>query len=602
MADIIQLLPDNIANQIAAGEVIQRPASVAKELMENALDAGSDEIKLIIKDSGKTLIQVVDNGKGMSPTDARLCFERHATSKIREAKDLFAIKTMGFRGEAMASIAAIARVELITKQSTSNTATYILIEGSEVKKQETTQSTEGTNISVKNLFFNVPARRKFLKSDPVELKHINQEFLNIALANPEVNFSMYHNGNELYRLPAGNLKQRIVYVFGKNYSEKIVPVHQEANDFTLSGFVGKPEFAKRSKGEQYFFVNKRFIKSPYLSHAIKIGYENLISSDLNPFFILNIELNPDKIDINVHPTKTEIKFDDERLIYNYIKVAIRQAIGQYSLPTIDFDNNVNFGIQRDQKIPSQSDNYNPIFKREMSELSKDNLKAWEKMYDGLSTEKITDEKDIPLTLESSMSQGVLSSFTAGEQDNKDPMQLHNMFIISQIKSGFLLLDQQAAHERILYEKQLDLIKNGQRLVQKELFAQTFEIETSKAQILKDILPKINQLGFEIEEFGGNTFIINGVPVNLETNMSIAALIELTVDQYIDNIEFQLGVDENLSRSLAVSASIKRGKSLSVVEMKKIIDQLFACENPYKSPTGRKCFVSFELEDLIKKFI
>jgi DNA mismatch repair protein MutL len=600
MADIIQLLPDNIANQIAAGEVIQRPASVVKELMENAIDADSTEVKVIIKDAGKTLVQVVDNGKGLSPTDARLCFERHATSKIREAKDLFSIKTMGFRGEAMASIAAIARVELTSKQPQDQTATYILIEGSEVKKQEASQSHDGTNISVKNLFFNVPARRKFLKSDPVELKHINQEFLNIALANPEIACSLYHNGNELYRLYSGNLKQRIVQIFGKNYSEKIVPIYQEANDFTLSGFIGKPEHAKRSRGEQYFFVNKRYIKSAYLNHAINIGYENLISSDVNPFYILNIELNPDKIDINIHPTKTEIKFEDERLIYNYIKVAVRQAIGQYSLPTIDFDSNVNFGIQESSKLPQQSDNYNPQFKREMSQLSKDNLKAWNKMYEGLSVEK-SGQEDIPLTIESSMSQGILMGLGTQEGEVKEPFQLHNIFIISQIKSGLLIIDQQAAHERILYEKQLKLIKNGQRIVQKELFAQTLDIETSKAQILKNILPSINKLGFEIEEFGGNTFVINGVPANLEINRTVAELIEFTVDQYIENSEFQLGVDENLSRSLAVSASIKRGKNLSVKEMKSIIDQLFACENPYKSPSGRKCFVSFELEDLIKKF-
>ncbi len=600
MGDIIHLLPDNIANQIAAGEVIQRPASVVKELIENSLDAGSTEIKLIIKDAGKTLIQVVDNGKGMSQTDARMCFERHATSKISEANDLFSIKTMGFRGEALASIAAIARIELITKQSNDEVGTSIIIEGSNLVKQEGTTTVNGTNISVKNLFFNVPARRKFLKTDAVELKYISQEFLRTALANSEIAFFFYNNGNESYRLNSGNLKQRIVNIFGKNYSEKVVSLDQSAKDFKLNGFIGKPEYAKKTKGEQYFFVNKRFIKSPYLSHAVKIAFENIIGSEYHPFYVINIELDPSKIDINVHPTKTEIKFEDERLIYNYVKVAVKQAIGQYSMQSIDFNSNVNFGLRHSESKPSAAWDSN-TYRKEMSVLEKDNLKSWQKMYEGLEVEKNRiPPQDQSLTLESSISEkNIGETFTA--YDSKDPFQLHQSYIVTQIKSGMMLIDQQTAHRRILYEKYLSQLESNAPMTQKQLFAQTIEVERSEAELLKVILPKLHKFGFEINHFGDNTFIVNGIPAHFTQNVPLSDLIETTLSQYKDNIELQLGIDENISRSFAVSASIKKGKTLSVKEMKEIIDQLFACKAPVTGPTGKKCFVSITLEDLVKKF-
>ncbi|MFT6320836.1 MAG: DNA mismatch repair protein MutL, partial [Granulosicoccus sp.] len=353
MADVIQLLPDSIANQIAAGEVIQRPASVVKELMENSIDAGSTQIKLIIKDAGKTLIQVIDNGCGMSETDARMSFERHATSKIREAKDLFAIKTMGFRGEAMASIAAIAQVEMKTRKHNEDVGVRLMMEGSEIKSQEPCQCNAGTSISIKNLFYNVPARRNFLKTTTVEMRHIIDEFQRVALANPDIFFSLHHNGTEVFHLPESNLRQRIVNIFGQHSNKKLVPVLEETEALSLEGFVGKPEFAKKTRGEQFFFVNRRFIKSGYLNHALMGAYEDVLAKDTYPLYVIFIEIDPARIDINVHPTKQEIKFDDERLVYNYLKVSVRHALGQYSItPTLDFDQEQ---ILNNHPLPNMSD-------------------------------------------------------------------------------------------------------------------------------------------------------------------------------------------------------------------------------------------------------
>ena len=388
MADIIQLLPDSIANQIAAGEVIQRPASVVKELMENALDASAKEIKLIIKEAGKTLVQVLDNGKGMTATDARMSFERHATSKIREANDLFSISSLGFRGEALASIAAIAKVEMLTKPKDDELGTRILIEGSKVKKQEPIETNVGTNFSVKNLFYNVPARRKFLKSDPVELRHIIDQFNRLALANPDIFFTMYHNGNEVYHLPPGNLRQRIVGIFGKNTNDKLIPVSEDTDILKLSGYISKPEATKKKKGDQYIFINKRFIKSNYLNHAIRVAYDELIPKDNYAFYVVFLELSPSMIDINVHPTKTEIKFEEERLIYNFIKVSVKHALGAYTVtPTLDFGMDSNFssrmthdmrsdGVEREQSGDISSG-------PKLTQQQRDNINSWEDLYQDL---------------------------------------------------------------------------------------------------------------------------------------------------------------------------------------------------------------------------
>lgn len=610
MPDIIQLLPDNIANQIAAGEVIQRPASVVKELIENAIDAESSEIKLIIKGAGKTLIQVIDNGKGMSDTDARMSFERHATSKIKKASDLFSISTKGFRGEALASIAAIAHVELVTKIHGEELGRKLLVSGSKVTKQEPCQAQAGTMFSVKNLFFNVPARRKFLKSDPVELKHIIEEFKRVAFAHPDIFFSMYHNDQEVYHLPASNYRQRIVAILGKQVNDKLVPIEEDTEIVKISGFVGKPEAAKKTKGDQFIFVNDRFIKSNYLNHAIKSAYEDLIVKEAYPLYALYINVDPAKIDINVHPTKTEIKFEEDRLIYNYLRVAIKHALGHYNVsPTLDFGTNTNFGnpIDNSKSYGKINDEYNLKgninYGTGKSSFEKSNLKAWEQIYDGMqnqSDEQPTEEQQ-SFTIPSKISTEDGKEISKVEE-GKAPYQIHNTYILSHIKSGFLLIDQQAAHERILYEQNLKNLSSHQRLTQKELFPRTIELDNAQATIMQNILSKVNALGFEIEEFGNKTFLIHGIPAGLAGSHDATHLMEKLIDQYMSNMELQLGIEENISRSLAVSAAIKRGKPMEVSEMRLLIDQLFACEVPYKSPTGRRCIVTMDLDTILKQFI
>lgn len=606
MADIIQLLPDSIANQIAAGEVIERPASVVKELVENAIDAGATEIKLIIKDAGKTLIQVIDNGKGMSDTDARMSFERHATSKIRKANDLFHINTKGFRGEALASIAAIAHVELITKRENEDLGRRLVIEGSEVKKQEPCQAHTGSTFSVKNLFYNIPARRKFLKSDAVELKHIVEEFRRVAFAHPDVQFSLYHKDQELYRLPKSNLRQRIINIIGKFINDKIVPVSEDTQILKLSGFVGKPEAATKGKSDQYIFVNDRYIASGYLNHAIRSAYDELLQKDYTPRYVLYLEIDPAQIDINVHPKKTEIKFEDERLIYNYVKVAVKHALGQYSLsPALDFgvDSNFSSNTKADKHYEPINTEYTRGSSSGRSEFEKSNLQAWESIYAGLAdTDSSSDSQEsAAITIPSRIS-GESTNEELIADTGKPPYQIHGSYILSHIKSGIMVIDQQAAHERILYEDNLRMLQGQQALTQKELFPRSIDLDKVKAGMLSEILPKVNALGFEIESFGGTTYLIHGVPASLAEGSDATALVEKIIDQYMDNIELQLGIDENLARSLAVSAAIKRGKQLSEAEMRSITDQLFACEVPYKSPTGRKCYTTIELEEIAKRFM
>ena len=629
MADIIQLLPDAIANQIAAGEVIQRPASVVKELLENAIDAGSTEIKLIVKDAGKSLIQVIDNGCGMSETDARMCFERHATSKIRAAKDLFAIRTMGFRGEAMASIAAIAQLEMRTRKHNEDLGTRIVIEGSEIKTQEACQCTVGTSFSVKNLFFNVPARRNFLKTTTVEMRHVLDEFQRVALANADIFFSLHHNGTEVFHLPSGNLRQRIVGLFGNNSNKKLVPVSEDTDALKLTGFIGKPEFSKKTRGEQFFFVNNRFIKSAYLNHAIVTAYEQLLPANHYPLYIIYLEIDPARIDINVHPTKQEIKFEDERLVYNYLKVSVRHALGQYSItPTLDFDLEPSLsGIKTPQvqnptytseTIESASNNSpRPSAKRgetfesftsnkkEKTPLESSNLKNWKNAYDGLEdfdtdSEKISSES---LTIESAMSESATldddnKSFT---KEAKSLYQVHSSYIVSHIKSGYILVDQQAAHERILFERFSKTLGQEKKSTQKELFPKTITLNPADALILKDIAPQVNLLGFDLQEFGKDAFVIQGIPTDMKEGQDAEKVIENLLEQYKSNIEMNLDVQENIARSMAKSSAIKRGQNLAQEEMQELIDQLFACEIPFKSPSGRKCFITFELDELSKKF-
>jgi len=615
MADIIQLLPDSIANQIAAGEVIQRPASAVKELLENAIDSGATEIKVILKDAGKSLIQIIDNGCGMSDTDARMAFERHATSKIRAAKDLFEIKTMGFRGEALPSIAAIAHVELKTRQHDQDLGTRLVIEGSEVKTQEACQTSVGSSFSIKNLFFNVPARRNFLKSDNVELRHIIDEFQRLAIAHSEIHFSLHHNEVELFHLPIGNLRQRIVAVFGPKHNKKLVPISEETDVVKISGFVGKPEYAKKSRGEQLFFVNNRFIKSSYLHHAVMGAYENLIAEKNYPFYAIFFEIDPAKIDINVHPTKQEIKFDNEREVYNYVRVAVRHALGQYAvMPTIDFE--AETSLSTFQTAASAVQNPNPSSSNQKNSNSNwsnmtpsvrrpneaSNLQNWEKLFEGLGDTSTDENEDVgeSITIDSSFDNNLIES---GEKEafvSKEPFQIQNTYIVSHIKSGFLLIDQQSAHERILYEQFLQQIDESTASTQKELFARTIELSPSDALLMKSILPQINALGYDIQEFGNNTFVIHGVPAS-SADLNHEAVIEHLLEQYQSNLDLRLEINDNIARSMARSTAIKRGKTLSVLEMKSLIDQLFATKMPFKSPIGRKCFVTYEMEQLSKLF-
>jgi len=629
MADVIQLLPDSIANQIAAGEVIQRPASMVKELLENAIDAGSTSIKLIVKEAGKTLVQVIDNGCGMSETDARMCFERHATSKIRASKDLFAIRTMGFRGEALASIAAIAQVEMRTRRQIDELGTRIVIEGSELKTQEACQCITGTNLSIKNLFYNVPVRRRFLKSNTVEMRHIMDEFQRIAIANPDIFFSLHHNNSEVFHLPAGNLRQRLVGIWGTNANKKLVPVTEETDVIKIYGYIGKPQFSKRTRGEQLFFVNNRFIKSGYLNHAVMAAYEDLLQKDTYPLYAVFIEMDPDRIDINVHPTKQEIKFDDERLVYNYLKVAVRHALGQNSItPMLDFDREVGLyqptlasssGSRGNQNQPSTNqgtaanNNYSPPPSSNSGDNREaNNLKNWRKLYDGLemfdedgeATEN--EDGDTPseaITIESAWSNtpeldDAEKSFSSNQ---KIPYQIHGRYIVSHIKSGYILIDQQAAHERILFEQYLFMLKDQQAPTQKELFPKPVQVAPLQAHLLREILPQINLLGIDIQEIANGQFVIHGMPADWRGTTDEQKLVETLLQQYESNIDLDLGIDEKIARSMARSAAIKKGQSLTIPEMKELIDQLFACETPFKSPFGRNCFITYELEELDNLF-
>ena len=623
MADIIQLLPDSIANQIAAGEVVQRPASAVKELLENAIDAGSTEIKLFLKDAGKTLIQVIDNGCGMSDTDARMSFERHATSKIRTTNDLFAIRTMGFRGEALASIAAIAHVELKTRRQIDELGTKIIMEGSKVLSQEPCQAPSGTSIQIKNLFYNIPARRKFLKSNAVEMRHIVEEFQRIALANPDIFFSMHHNNSEVFHLPKGNIRQRIVNVFGKYSNKKLVPIEEHTDVIGLKGFIGKPEFSKKTRGEQYFFVNNRFIKSPYLHHAIMAAYDDLIQSDTYPLYVVFLEIDPEKIDINVHPTKQEIKFDDEKLIYNYLKVTIKHALGQYSItPSLDFEreggmtpysNEANSPTNRIniEKPKSLDFGKNDFGDKEEKQRKKNNLQNWQQLYQGLQkmqSESIdeTEEKtpsDNTVTINSKWNENhpIDDHSKSFSQEVRAAYQVHGTYIINQIKSGFLVIDQQAAHQRILYEKYLESLQRKQASTQKELFPIEVVINKNDVDIFKEMLPQIEKLGFEIKLKSDTEIEVHGIPSDISNDFNIKGAIESLLEQYKINLDLDLSINETIAMSLAKSTCVKHGKKMTELEMKTLIDQLFACEMPYKSPTGRNCFITIELDELDQRF-
>jgi DNA mismatch repair protein MutL len=599
MSDIIQLLPDSIANQIAAGEVVQRPASAVKELMENSIDAKATVIQVIVKEAGKTLIQVIDNGMGMSETDARMSLERHATSKIRKAEDLFTLHTKGFRGEALASIAAVSQMEMRTRLADQELGTCLVVEGSEVKKQEPVACEKGTSISVKNLFYNIPARRNFLKSNPVELKHVIDEFQRLALAHPDIVFSFVQTDEVVYDLPSSRLSQRIVNIFGKSYQEQLATCQEETNLVKVSGYVGKPDFARKTRGEQFLFVNNRFIRSNYLHHAVMSAFENLLPENSFPFYVIFIDIDPKHIDVNVHPTKTEIKFDDERAVYAVVRSAVRQAIGSHNLtPAIDFDADVNIISKLSQAAAQSNDVY--FDERFSTSLRSSNQEGWEKLFE--QSKNFGDRPPEPQVLR--FESGVNN--TSGDwvdpaREEKTLVQLHQRYIMREVRSGLMILDQQFAHERILYEKFLHHLKNRSAQSQQDLFPQTVSLSAADFALVMEMEQEIAALGFRLEVFGKNTILINGVPTNLSTN-SGKALFEGLLEQFkINQSDLSIPLKENLARSLAKRAGIKAGQKLIKEEMKALIDGLFACATSNYTPDGIPTFFIFELRKIESYF-
>tara|TARA_B100000767_G_scaffold6866_1_gene6761 strand:- start:218 stop:2008 length:1791 start_codon:yes stop_codon:yes gene_type:complete len=596
MSDIIQLLPDHVANQIAAGEVIQRPASAVKELIENSVDSKATSIKLIIKDAGRTLIQVVDNGSGMSETDARMCFERHATSKIKEADDLFSIKSMGFRGEAMASIAAISQVDLKTKTKNTELGTFISLEGSQLKTQENCATNNGTSISIKNLFFNVPARRNFLKSDNVELKHIIEEFTRVCLANPQISFTFHHNDNEVFNLQKSNLRQRISSVMGRNYNEKLVPINEETTFTTISGFIGKPEFARKTRGEQYFFVNNRFIKSGYLHHAIVSAYQDLIPKEQIPSYFLFFEIDPTLIDINIHPTKTEIKFEDEKSIYAILRSSTKHALAQHNItPSLDFNRDPAFDTTAPKdvnlKIPTINvDNtYNPFEKKPAPTQSKNNNENWEKLFElkHEEEEKINKNKIVQSSLE-----------TNEDYIQKSLIQIQDKYILSPIKSGLMVIHQQRAHQKILFNKYIQFEEkiDSQQL----LFPQTIELSSQDFSLAKEITDELNESGFIFDFLGKSSLVFLGIPSDLDQENLRESFDEI-LEEFKNSANSSLKNNEKMAKALAVSSSIKSGRKLNQLEMSSLIDQLFEIEMPENGIHKKSTFITISIDEIANKF-
>lgn len=596
MPDIIHLLKDHIVNQIAAGEVIQRPASVVKELMDNAIDSGATDIKLLIREAGKILIQINDNGCGMSPTDARMSFERHATSKINTAEDLFHIQSKGFRGEALASIAAVAQVEMRTKPAADTMGSKILISDSKIKSMEPCACPNGTQIQVRNLFYNLPARRKFLKNDSIESRHIHDEFVYQAISYPELAFSYFNNDQLIYQLAPGSLKQRILGIYGKKYQDFLIPVSPQTDVVEISGFIGKPELSKKAKGEQILFVNRRFIRSAYLQHAVKSAFENIIPAENLPFFILFLNIDPTQIDINVHPTKHEIKFEDERLIYQFLKAAVRFSLAQHSLtPQIDFDSS-DVGIRNIMGGASSA------FNAQNSMQGSGSYASWTQL--NPKTNTLISHADVYSSEINALPNQQFTNSQDFEVEKAEAIkivQFHACYLLVQLKSGISIIDQQLAHERILYEHYKSLMKSENHQTQGLLFPQNLHLSTPDAIQLKTILPYLQRIGFDMEDFGSDTFVIHGIPALLEGKYNELELITTILNQFKANLEYELGLEENIARSMAISSSIKRGKQLSEEEMQALVEQLFLCEIPYASPTGKRCIFHMSLEELFKKF-
>lgn len=644
MSSIIQLLPDHVANQIAAGEVVQRPASVVKELLENAVDAKATDIKLIIKDAGKSLVQVIDNGSGMSVTDARLCFERHATSKIRQAEDLFSLCTKGFRGEALASIAAIAHMEMKTKQDQDELGTHIIIEGSKFVSQEVAVLPKGTSFAVKNLFFNIPARRNFLKSDTVEFRHVMDEFQRVALAHPNIHFTFYHNGSEMYNLPAAGYRQRIVGIMSGKTNEKLVPVNEDTEIINVQGFVCKPEFAKKNRGEQFFFVNDRFIKSGYLHHAVMAAYDGLLKDGSQPSYFLFLQVPPNTIDINIHPTKTEIKFDDEQALYAILRASIKHSLGQFNVaPVLDFDRDANLDtpyhykdLEAETPTIQVDGTFNPFTDDKTNQhYSKANTGSgsgssyssgsgfssgsgsgsgsgsysgynkrveptatWESLYVGLETDTV---ESSPFTFENEEVTSSLFNDNEIEQASQGTYQIHKKYIVSPIKSGMVIVDQQRAHQRILYEQFLLNMTVNQASSQQLLFPLNLFYSSDEMTLIEELKPSLETTGFVFEDAQTDHIVISGIPVNI-TESEVSLVIEQLLSDLQDGIPASsYSQNDTIAKSMAKSLAVKTGSYLTEKEQDNLVNGLFACKDPNISPFQKPTFITMRVEDIDKKF-
>ena len=613
-ASIIQLLPDHVANQIAAGEVVQRPASVVKELLENAVDAKASDIKLIVKEAGKTLVQVIDNGLGMNTTDSRLCFERHATSKIRQAEDLFDLHTKGFRGEALASIAAIAHVEMKTKQDQEELGNHIVVEGSKLITQDVAVLPKGTSFAVKNLFFNIPARRNFLKSETVEFRHVMDEFQRVALAHPSISFTLIHNGSELYNLPSSNFRQRIVAVFGAKTNEKLVPVLEDTELVKIAGFVGKPEYAKKNRGEQFFFVNDRYIKSAYLHHAIMNAYEGLLKEGNQPSYFLYLQVPPHTIDINIHPTKTEIKFDDEHSLYAILRSAVKHSLGQFNVaPILDFerDSNLDTPYQyKDKEVDFPTIQVNSGFNPFATEKPSKSLSSfgsyknettqsnWESLYVGLKQDT---EEIASFSFESEEVTGKLFDENDVETSTNSIYQIHKKYIVSTIKSGMLVINQKRAHQRILYEQFLTNITIQKAASQQLIFPLELYFSSDEMQLLSELRLTLENTGFVFDAFNSDAVQISGLPVLMSESEVSIVLEELISNLQNEVPESSFSQSDTIAKSMAKSLAVKTGTYLTEKEQENLVNSLFACKEPNVSPFQKPTFITLTVDDLDKRF-
>ena len=597
MSDIIQLLPDHVANQIAAGEVVQRPSSVVKELLENSIDAKATSIKLIIRDAGKTLIQVIDNGKGMSNTDAKLAFERHATSKINSADDLFKLKTKGFRGEAMASIAAIAHVEMKTKQDSQELGTHIKINGSRISYIEQAASPTGTNISVKNLFFNIPARRNFLKSDTIETRHIIDEFQRISLSHPEISFSLHHNDNEVYRLKDSNLRKRIVAIFGIKMNEKLVPVSENTEMISMEGFVAKPQYAKKKRGEQFFFVNNRYVKSPYLNHAVVTAFDGLLEKGYHPSYFLYLTVPTESIDINIHPTKTEVKFEDEKAIYAILRATVKHSLGQYNIaPILDFNRDATldtpYNFSKEELSPltpkiTIDSSFNPFEKETKNKpfQVREEAAKWESLY--VSTQEIDQQE-------------TLFEQESNHLPNKT-IQIQRKFLLSSIKSGVVLINQSLAHQRVLYEEFLESVNLKEIHSQQLLFPITISFSSAEIEMIYTLKSELENVGFCFDVFTKESVTIKGTPVSISESKISKVLEELLENINLDIPDANFKPLDVMAKSFAKSLAIKTGHYLSQKEQESLVNSLFSCSEPSLSPTGKATFKTLTLQEIDQLF-